>query len=274
MVTAALLQEDPLLPETARGSVWPFATYERLPEHFHGQLEYVLVLRGWMDERVGTRTYRVHAGQLLWHLPGLPHQNVTVSSDFAFRVVHVGAELAPPVHELAQLVAGYPVVELKRRDFDAVFEQLAEPSSVNGVLVDRARELRAATELAFRATIEDRDDQRATSLVHLASCLILDDPSLKRPALCKALDVSPAYLSRRFRAELGTSLQEQRTRVRLARFATLVASGPHNWRAAARASGFGSYSQLHRDFCAATGMTPRAYFSGGREIIATYRCPR
>ena len=98
---------------------------------------------------------------------------------------------------------------------------------------------------------------------------MLAEPSLKRSDLCRALDVSGGYLSRRFHAELGATLQEQRARVRVARFVSQVARGRSSWLDAALAAGFGSYSQFYRTFTRLVGVGPRAYIcEGGRNIIA------
>jgi AraC-like DNA-binding protein len=90
--------------------------------------------------------------------------------------------------------------------------------------------------------------------------MLLEQPWLDRPALCRALDVSEGYLSRRFSAELGVSLLEQRARLRVVRFIAHVTRERRSYLDAALLAGFGSYSQLHRVFVAMLGMSPRAYF--------------
>jgi AraC-like DNA-binding protein len=92
--------------------------------------------------------------------------------------------------------------------------------------------------------------------------VLLEPPALDRTSVCRALDVSKSYLSRRFRAELGVSFAEQRARLRIARFVTHVTREGRNYLDAALLSGFGSYSQLHRVFVQLVYMSPRAYFGG------------
>jgi AraC-like DNA-binding protein len=121
--------------------------------------------------------------------------------------------------------------------------------------------LRRALSHAWQATRTDHDDRRANSLVELACCLLLEDPSLDRPAICRTLDVSEGYLSRRFRAELGVSFLEQRARLRTVRFVTHVTREGRSCLEAALLAGFGSYSQLHRVFVQKIGMNPRTYLS-------------
>ena len=96
--------------------------------------------------------------------------------------------------------------------------------------------------------------------MELASCLLFVDPGLERSAVCRALDVSEGYLSRRFQSELGLSFSEQRARTRVATFVTQVNREGSNCLRAAHESGFNSYSQLHRVFGQVVGINPKAYF--------------
>jgi AraC-like DNA-binding protein len=126
---------------------------------------------------------------------------------------------------------------------------------------DVASRLRRALSTAWLATRREHDSRRALSLIELGSCLLFDQPSLERSALCQALDVSEGHLSRRFQSELGISFAEQRARLRIARFVTHVARDRWSYLDAALASGFGSYSQLHRVFTRVVQASPRSYFS-------------
>lgn len=262
-MSAAVLQEHTLVPATENGAVWRFSwEYPKL-YHFHGQVEFLLIKRGLVRERVGHQVHVAHAGQLLWHLPGRPHENIGGSPDLDLRVVHIEPDLVPNLAELANLVAGRPVVELQRKDFDRLLEQCDRPSDASGAVVDRTPQLLTAAQAALAATRTDHAFSRATSLVELACNLMSVDPTLDRTALCRRLDVSGAYLSRQFQRELGTSLQEQRARIRVALFVTRVMRDRHHLLQAALGAGFGSYSQLHRVFVGLAGMTPRQYFSGG-----------
>lgn len=284
-MTPPVLQEHLLRPETRTGAVWHYSPeHPKLP-HFHGQLELLIVKRGTLVERIGNQLYRAHARQLVWHLPGLAHELVSASSDLQYRIVHAEPELIAAVAsagmiegpagehrevfarwplELGRYVAGRPVVELQRRDYDALLEHCEERSDATGVFVDATDRIRHALRSAWLATRTDHDDLRPTSIVELACGLLLQDAALDRLELCRQLDLSGGYLSRRFAAELGTTLQEQRARLRVLRFLSLAKDG-RNWLEAALLAGFGSYSQLHRVFVRLVGMSPRKYLShGGR----------
>ncbi|MEO8901782.1 MAG: AraC family transcriptional regulator [Polyangiaceae bacterium] len=283
----ALFQEHYLLPSTVHGAIWPLSRDYPKPRHFHAQLELLVLVRGRAQVRIGRTLHTVHAGQMVWHLPGVEHALQEASADCDLRVLHaepdlcaaVARELAPfaPAtsraatrvdalfdwtRALGELASGRPVVELKQRDRDLLLDQ-CEATCVDGELAASAvsARLRELLSTAFRATLSDHNDQRALSLVELASCLLLENPGLERAEVCHALDVSEGYLSRRFRAELGVSFSEQRARSRICHFVSQVARNGASYLEAALASGFGSYSQLHRSFTQVVSASPRAYFS-------------
>jgi AraC-like DNA-binding protein/quercetin dioxygenase-like cupin family protein len=291
----AIFQEHLLLPTTVNGAIWSFDPGYWRPAHFHAQAEFLLVQRGRATERVGHAIHTAHAGQLIWHLPGIEHQLIAASSDCEFKVVQVepdqcaalmrGSRSAAPqaanashpsfaswVRALGRLTSGRPVVELKRADQDLLLEACSVTSASETLRPEQAaRHLQDALANAWRATLSDHDDRRPNSLVELACCLLLEDPSMDRPSVCRALDVSESYLSRRFQAELGISFVEQRTRLRLARFSTHVARDGRNYLESALEAGFGSYSQLHRVFVQLVGLAPREYFAhGGRNQRALF----
>lgn len=273
-MTWPVLQEHPLAPATKNGAIWRFSWQHPKLYHFHSQVEFLLVKRGVVSERVGNQVHQAHAGQMLWHLPGRPHENLGGSPDLDLRVVHAEPHLFSNLALLGDLVAGRPVVELRGKDFDALLEQCDRTSDADGVLADRTQQLGVAARSAMAATQTDHQFTRATSLVELACNLLQADPGLDRAALCRALDVSGAYLSRRFRTELGTTLQEQRVRVRLTLFVTRVMHDRRTFLQAALDAGFGSYSQLHRVFVRLAGCTPRQYFAGGGRNLRAHMAPQ
>jgi AraC-like DNA-binding protein len=280
MLRGALFQEHVLSGATEQGAIWAFSRPDMKPAHFHGQLEFMLVLRGRAVQRIGRTLHRVHAGQLIWHLPGIEHELVEASSDLDLRVVHLEPDLAVAadrgaahpsdrrmrhafsgwVPKLGLLAAGRPVVELAQKAHHELLDCCDIPSFELNDSRQGPLRLRVALEWAWRATVADHDDRRETSWVELASCLLLDEPWLDRPAVCRALGVSEGYLSRRFQRELGVSFLEQRARVRIVRFVTHVTRDRQSLLDAALLAGFGSYSQLHRVFTAAVGLSPRRYF--------------
>jgi AraC-like DNA-binding protein len=282
----AMFQEHTLTPTTREGTIWRYIPMYGTPLHFHPQVEFLVMLRGSARARIGHSVHAVNAGQLVWQLPGIEHELTDISPDCDFRVIQVEPDICAEVgqllrnetsaraagsgnyfsswsRELGWLVSGRPVVELKRADLDKIREhceltcddaRISPAQSASGI--------RGALEKAWRATRADHDDLRANSLVELACCLLLEQPSLERSAVCRALDVSESYLSRRFQAELGVSFLEQRSRLRVAHFVSQVTREGRNYLDAALRAGFGSYSQLHRVFAQLVHVSPKHYFAG------------
>ena len=91
---------------------------------------------------------------------------------------------------------------------------------------------------------------------------MLDDRSIRRYEIAKALASNAGDVSRTFRRDTGITLREFRRRVRVLRFLEAADAYPQNLMRAAYASGFGSYSQCHRDFCAVIGVSPREFLAG------------
>jgi AraC-like DNA-binding protein len=283
-----MFQEHYLLPSTHDGAIWPFARGYLKPRHFHAQLEFLVMLRGWAKVRVGRSLHAVHAGQLVWHLPGVEHAIDETSADCELRVVHVEPDLCARVqrelgaygssknkpspagagsfggwaHELGALVCGRPVVELTRRDLDALAEVCHATCADESISPREVPwRLQLALSTAWLATRREHDSYRPLSLVELGSALLFDEPSLERSALCHALDVSEGHFSRSFQRELGIAFAQQRARMRIARFVTHVTRDRWNYLDAALASGFGSYSQLYRAFTRVVQVRPGRYFS-------------
>jgi len=67
-------------------------------------------------------------------------------------------------------------------------------------------------------------------------------------------------VSRHFHKDIGLTLTEYRTRLRLLRFIQAACAGQANLLQAALEAGFGSYSQCHRAFQGTLGCSPRRYF--------------
>jgi len=284
----AMFQEHTLTPVTVEGTIWPYIPAYGTPPHFHPQLEFLVMLRGHARARIGQTTHAVHGRQLVWHLPGIEHELLEVSSDCDYRVVQIEPDLCTEIlprtrgssarelalgvapncfaswaRELGFLISGRPVIELKRADHDRLVEHCDLTCDDEKMSPDRAaRSLRSLLEVAWRATRDDHDDLRPNSVVELACCILLEQPALERSQVAHLLGVSESYLSRRFQAELGVSFLEQRSRLRVGHFVSQVARERRSCLEAALRAGFGSYSQLHRVFAQLVDVSPKTYFMG------------
>lgn len=262
-VTAAIFQEHVLCAATLHGAIWRYAPAVPRPRHFHGQWELILVKRGWALQRSGAQLQRVHARQLLWIPPGLPHEHLEASKDLEARIVHIEPSLVNDVFSLHCLVSGRPVIELGLRDFDDIWDHCEEETHCGSVFLDKTASVMATFNRAQLATLANCDDRPGNSVAELAAALLIRDPGLDRRGLCRELNVSPSYLSRRFHAELTVTLQGFRTIIRIARFVRAVCLGKERWLEAALNAGFGSYSQMHRAFYGVVGTAPNKYLMGG-----------
>lgn len=84
-----------------------------------------------------------------------------------------------------------------------------------------------------------------------------DDPCSSGASLARELSISPGYLARSFKAEMGISLVEYRHRRLMARFFDAIERGQANLLAAALEAGFSSYTQFHRVYRKMFGKSPR-----------------
>jgi methylphosphotriester-DNA--protein-cysteine methyltransferase len=98
------------------------------------------------------------------------------------------------------------------------------------------------------------------ALTRRALSAIGRNPELDRASLARLGRTCPSEIGRYFRRDLGITLVDYRTRLRLIRFIERVDAGTTNLLNAAHEAGFGSYSQLHRTFSALLGCSPRQFF--------------
>jgi AraC-like DNA-binding protein len=84
-----------------------------------------------------------------------------------------------------------------------------------------------------------------------------ENPNASGAALARELSVSPGYLARSFKSEMGMSLVEYRHRRWMARFFQAIERDQRGLFAAARAAGFSSYTQFHRVYKQMFGKSPR-----------------
>lgn len=300
-----LFQEYFLMPKVETGAIWRYAAAHRKPHHFHGHLEFMLILRGRAVERIGNRMHVLHPGQLVWHLPSIAHHMVFASRDLDIRVVHAEPDMGQAIcseplarsplrswvphgrteigpirsvfsywmRDLGWLATKHPVVELRQADVDRLLDDCDWTFADGPPVADPAPRLKRLLQNAWRSTVDNCKDERPNALSELATCLLLEDPALDRHRLCRLLDVSDSYLSRCFQNELSTRFVDQRARIRIAHFITHVVRERQNFLDAALSAGFGSYSQLHRTFSELVGMSPTDYLRrGGRQVRALATC--
>ena len=251
----ALYQPFPL-PTAARAHVWHHVPATRRPRHFHSEPEFNLVTRGSGVFGVGDRTIAVAPGDLLWWSPGQDHVLLEASLDFDLFVIGLTPELSERVlGDRASAAAGATRVRVAP-DRLAQFRELCsaplpqDPVAVERLVGDFWRQAHG-----LRATTPEKHTFTTRALVSL-----IGRPELRRNDVASAARGYPTEVSRHFHRDIGLTLTEYRTRLRLMRFMELARNGESNLLAAALEAGFGSYSQCHRTFIETLGCGPRRYF--------------
>lgn len=83
------------------------------------------------------------------------------------------------------------------------------------------------------------------------------DPLVSAEQVARRLSVSPRFLARSFKQELGVTVVQYRNRLRMQRFLACAARPQSTILDAALEAGFGSYSQFHRVHRQLMGTAPR-----------------
>jgi AraC-like DNA-binding protein len=104
-------------------------------------------------------------------------------------------------------------------------------------------------------------ESKRTPVVERAVFALHQNPRASGESIARELSISPGYLGRSFKAEMGVSLVEYRNRLRIERFFSSVDRGGNNLLGAALEAGFGSYTHFHRVYRKFVGATPREHLS-------------
>jgi AraC-like DNA-binding protein len=255
-VPEALYQPFPM-PGVARAHIWHHVPETRRPRHFHSEPELNLIAAGSGVFGVGDLTIAVATGDLLWWSPGQDHVLLEASPDFDLFVIGLTPELSARVlgTNRPAAYAGATRVRLDGATFAGLRSFCAAPIAGDPGAVERhlgdfwrtAHDLRLAT-----------PDKHAFTNRALVS--LMERPELRRSDVASVVRGHPTEVSRHFHKDVGLTLTEYRTRLRLLRFIRAASSRQANFLLAALEAGFGSYSQCHRAFQQTLGCSPRCYF--------------
>lgn len=253
-----LLQPFPF-PRGCRAQAWRYQPQYRRPLHFHAEPELNFVWRGRARFVVDNRSFWVERGGLLILPPGVDHALVETSDDLEFFAIGFHPELVHAYAQAHNTVFGFHVT--CKQVSDGLTERFADMCATFGEAPDQL-----VVESLLREPLEHAVLQESSKppLGARAASLLLNQGSLRRHEIARALASNNGDLSRSFLRDEGIPLREFRRRVRVLRFLEAVESYPKNLTRAAHVAGFGSYSQCHRDLCALLGMAPRAFLTGGR----------
>jgi AraC-like DNA-binding protein/quercetin dioxygenase-like cupin family protein len=261
------MQEDLALGSAFEGRVVRHRAGEVQPRrHRHAELEVNLVVRGRASYLLGDRRYELTPGTLTWLFPGQEHVLVEESGDHELWWAVFRPELVARIattEPMHPLLARTPRGQFSRRldghrarRIHALFTEL---HGRDEILLNAG--LPYLLVVAWRAFLESDDVVEGLDVhpaVETVARLLRADPNAgDLAALARAAQLSPAHLSRLFKAQTGWSITRFRNHQRLQRFRVLYRDGRHTTAlAAALEAGFGSYAQFHRVFRAETGQSP------------------
>ena len=264
------MDDDLGLRPGAHGRVDRHAATDGAPQgHRHAELELNLVVRGTASYLLGERRYEMTPGTLTWLFPGQDHVLVDESAD----------------HELWWAVFRPGLVtipELRERDPVGRFSRRLEPGRA-ARLEPLLRELSDADDallnaglayllvLAWQAFLDSEDVVTGVDVhpaVEAVARRLHADPGGDLGTLAREAGLSPAHLSRLFKAQTGVTITRFRNQRRLDRFVRLYGRGHRTTAlAAALEAGFGSYAQFYRVFRAETGRPPSAATRGVSPVV-------
>lgn len=232
--------------------------------HRHAELEVNLCVAGHAHYLVGERRFHLSRQSLLWLFPAQNHLLLDCSPDFAMWIVvwkpglieatcyqatsRELAQMAPAQSWFAQLAPGVAA------GLELLYQNLSHAASddhFNAGLGYALMESHTAYQRAGQAA-----GGRAVHPCVENAARILRDESLDLPALAHRVGLSPHRLSRLFRAQIGATVTEFRTKMALERFAFLYDGQSLSITQCAIEAGFGSYAQFHRAFVAQHGCAP------------------
>lgn len=232
--------------------------------HRHAELEVNLCIAGHAHYLVGEHRFHLSRQSLLWLFPSQNHLLIDCSPDFAMWILVWKPRLieaicrqpasrdltqaAPDQTWFAQLAPGVAT------SLELLYQNLSQAQSddhLNAGLGYALMESHAAYQRAGKAIVG--------RVVHPCvenAARILRDEALDLPALSHRVGLSPHRLSRLFRAQIGATVTEFRTKMALERFAALYDGRSRSITQCSIEAGFGSYAQFHRAFVAHYGHAP------------------
>lgn len=240
----------------SRAQIWAYAPRYRRPRHFHAEPELNLVVRGRAVFGLGERWLTVQAGEFLTFAPGQDHVLQWGSKDLVLFAVGLRKDYLAKTVGDASLALSQPV-RLETRQFEAIV-RLAERNAEQASEEAHVAELWDTVNVAFRRV--EPQLVRHHVVTRRALAALSKDPGLDRSDLAKVLSFCPTELSRHFHADMGMTLVQYRTRLRLLDVIQSVDDRSLNLTAASVAAGFGSYSQCHRQFTKVLGVAPQLFF--------------
>lgn len=232
--------------------------------HRHAELEVNLCVAGHAHYLVGEHRFHLSRYNLLWLFPAQNHLLLDSSPDFAMWIVVWKPRLVeatcrqPDSRELMQAAPDQSwfsqIQPAAAARLELLYQNLSEAATndhFNAGLSYALMESHAAYRRAGKAIVG-----RAVHPCVESAAQILRDEAVDLPTLSHRVGLSANRLSRLFRAQIGATITEFRTKMALERFAHLYDGQSLSITQAAAEAGFGSYAQFHRAFAAHYNCAP------------------
>ncbi|TWD82574.1 methylphosphotriester-DNA--protein-cysteine methyltransferase [Kribbella amoyensis] len=247
--------------------------------HRHRGVELNLVVDGTAVYLLDRHRYHLGPGTLVWLFPGQGHLFMDASPGYrdwlcVFDPAALGLDGA--TGWTRPLYAADPPGVFVRRlgvdqfaGLDTLFRQVEAAVHAEVGFAGRRYAILAAWE-AFQAAPRTVPDSVVHPAVAEAAALLRDSTAPPTvPMLARAVDLTPAHLSRLFARQMGMSITQFRNEHRFRRFLNLYGTGQAiTMLEAALEAGFGSYAQFHRIARSLTGLTPADYLRKHRRASA------
>ncbi|MFP4674088.1 MAG: helix-turn-helix domain-containing protein [Opitutales bacterium] len=264
-----------------------------LRPHRHVELELNLVVSGEIIYVVKGQRYRFGQRSLLWIFPSQEHQLVDRTPDAGYYV----AVFKPDLLKSACRGGRYKILKQSRPESEGIVHTELEPDVYESLrhemeslvqdgldpdLLNREAGFGLSSDFTFQHNDPDflnaglrhlllyswrlhqqksgcgREVSLHPAVNHVLDLLNRTPVDEDLDTLARQCGVSPAYLSRTFRREVGVPLTHYRNSLRLGRFwAAYRRSSRTTMLDAALEAGFGSYAQFFRVFSNAYGEGPR-----------------
>ena len=255
----------------ARALVWKYSPDYHRPRHFHDEPELNLIVAGSAIFGLGKRVVRAERGQLLGFPAGQDHALLEASADLRLFAIGMDSLFSTQVLGADRHAVTSPLhIQVGSANFNALVSRTS-------AVVDREAVDQPVAELWEHIHwLRLKHWNQANGSMHVLTrrtlSALYDAPYLGREQLALQLRASPSEVSRYFQRDVGMTLAQYRTRLRLLRFIRSVDEQTCNLTRAAVSAGFGSYSQCHRVFQAEFGCAPRDFFSSGlrQRMQSTY----
>jgi AraC-like DNA-binding protein len=252
-IVAAPPEASPPRPITMRAQSIP--PRHHFPEHTHDWHQLVYAVEGTLTVAAERRTFVVSPEQAVWLPVGVRH-SVASLLGAEFRSLWIASEASSTLPAEPVVLAVAPLLKALIVEAAAIDgKRFADgyPDRIASMILDQlGRARRLATALPWPT------DKR---LLALCEALYLD-PADERLAeeWAKELGMSSRTLTRRFEAELGTTLRSWKRRLRLFRAIEFLGGGM-SVTATAMELGYGSASAFVFSFRSEFGSSPYAYMA-------------